>query len=182
MDQPVSLRFIRRMGLSLKVRRRKKFKSIGKVEGWSNEQFKDGHEFQRRLHFREMKRECIQNQPRLWRVRNTKASSMTATPSSQAADQVRKLGLIFIYYKSEASGWSGQEIGTDLHLLQVQGRRLPIRQGNWDWSSPTTSPRWQADQVRKIGLIFTYYSYKSEVAGRRSGLEIQTRPTPSIDC
>ena len=61
-------------------------------------------------------------------------------------DQVRKLRLIFIYYKSEVagrfgleicltdlqlqevSGRSGQEIGTDLHLLQVRGRR-PNRSG-----------------------------------------------------
>ncbi len=35
------------------------------------------------------------------------------------ADRVWKLGLIFIYYKSEVAGRSGQEIGTDLHLLQV---------------------------------------------------------------
>ena len=83
-------------------------------------------------------------------------------------DQVRKLGLIFIHYKSEVpgqsgpeiclpdlqlqevSGRSGLEIGTDLHLLQVRGRR-PIRSGNWDWSSPTTSLRSQADRVWKFG-------------------------------
>ena len=71
-----------------------------------------------------------------------KASSMTTTPSkssetksksttSQRSDWVRKLGLIFT-------------------LLQVQGCR-PIRSGNWDWSSPTTSPRSQADWVWKFG-------------------------------
>ena len=37
----------------------------------------------------------------------------------------------------------------------------------------------QADRVRKLGLIFTYQ--KSEVSGR-SGLEIWTRPTPRRDC
>ena len=37
----------------LKSSKAKKFKSIWKVEGRSKEQFKDGHEFQRRLHFRE---------------------------------------------------------------------------------------------------------------------------------
>ena len=57
--------------------------------------------------------------------------------------------LIFIYYKSKVSGHrSGQEIGRDLHL-PVRGRR-PIRSGKWDWSSPTTSPRSQADRVRKF--------------------------------
>ena len=47
--------------------------------------------------------------------------------------QVRKfVRLIFIYYKSEVAGCrSGLEIGTDLHLLQVQGLR-PIRSGNLD--------------------------------------------------
>ena len=45
------------------------------------------------------------------------------------ADWVRKLGLIFIYYKSEVAGRSGQEIGTDLHLLQVQCLRQ-IKSGN----------------------------------------------------
>ena len=63
-------------------------------------------------------------------------------------DQVRKLGLIFTYYKSEVLGWSGPEICltdlrlqevsgrsgpeiclTDLQLLQVRGCR-PIRSGN----------------------------------------------------
>ena len=64
-----------------RVRRRKKFKSIRKVEGWSNKQFKDGQEFQRRFPFREdwelcrtlfdreMKSECIQSQPRLVKAR-----------------------------------------------------------------------------------------------------------------
>ena len=103
-------------------------------------------------------------------------SSPITNPRSQA-NQVRKLGLIFIYYKSEVSGQSGQKIGTDLHLLQVRGRRL-IRSGNWDWSSPTTSPRSQGDQVWKLGMIFIYY--KSEVAGR-SSQEIGTdlHPTKS---
>ena len=50
----------------------------------------------------------------------------------------------------------GWEIGTDLHLVQVRGHR-PIWSGNWDWSSPTTSPRSQADLVRKfLWLIFNY--------------------------
>ena len=102
-------------------------------------------------------------------------------------NQVQKLGLIFIYYKSEVADRSGQKIGTVLHLLQVQGLRpigsrnlfdwsstirglRPIGFRNWDWCSSTTNPRVQvADQVRKLGLIFTYY--KSEVSGR-SGLEI----------
>ena len=71
--------------------------------------------------------------------------------SSSQADQVRKLELIFINYKSKVAGRSGQEFGTDLHLLQVRGRRPSIRSGNWDWSSPTTSPRSQADRVWKFG-------------------------------
>ena len=56
-----------------------------------------------------------------------------------------------------------------------------IGSGNsFDWSSSTTSLRSQAaDQVRKLGLIFTYC--KSEVSGQ-SGLEIRTRPTPKRDC
>ena len=69
-----------------------------------------------------------------------KASSMTTMPlkssetkskstTSQRSDWVRKLGLIFTYYKSEVAGQSGQEIGTDLHLLQVRGLR-PIGSGN----------------------------------------------------
>ena len=75
-------------------------------------------------------------------------SSSATSPRLQAANQVRKLGLIFIYYKrsqanrvqklrlifiyykSEVAGrWLGQEIGTDLHLLQVRGLRL-IGSGN----------------------------------------------------
>ena len=49
------------------------------------------------------------------------------------ADWVCKFGLIFTYYKSVVTGRrSGPEIGTNLHLLQVQGCRSPIRSGNWD--------------------------------------------------
>ena len=47
------------------------------------------------------------------------------------ADQVRKLGLIFIYYKSKVAGRLGQEIGTELHLLQVWGL-WSIGSGNSD--------------------------------------------------
>ena len=46
-------------------------------------------------------------------------------------DQVWKLGLIFIYYKSKVAGRLGQEIGTDLHLLQVWGL-WSIGSGNSD--------------------------------------------------
>ena len=105
----------------------------------------------------------------------------STTYKRSQADRVQKLRLIFIYYKSKVAGRSGQEIGTDLHLLQVRGLRpfrsgnwtdlhllqvrglRPIGSGNWDWSSPTTSPGSQAIQARKLGLIFIYY--KSEVSG-----------------
>ena len=62
---------------------------------------------------------------------NWEWSSSTSSPRLQV-DRVWKLELIFIYYKSEVAGWSGQEIGTDLHLLQVRDRRPPIRPGNLD--------------------------------------------------
>ena len=44
-------------------------------------------------------------------------------------NQVRKLGLNFPYHKSGVAGCrSGQEIGTDLHLLlQVRGLRPTLR-------------------------------------------------------
>ena len=88
------------------------------------------------------------------------------------ANRAQKLGLIFIYYKSEDAGQSGQEIGIDLHLLQVQGCR-PIGSGNWEWSSPT---------IRPIGSGNSNWSSKSPRSLGQSGPEIWTRPTPKRDC
>ena len=130
----------------VRVWRRKKFKSIRKVEGRSNEQFKDDHafkEFQESITSSKLR-------PRLWRVwRYEKTSSMTTTPLKSSKSKTgsigswnwfdwrfiyyksevdrsgNSLGLIFIYYKSEVAGRSGREIrSTDLHLLQVRGLQV----------------------------------------------------------
>ena len=150
------------------------------LESWRPvEQFKDNHafeEFENESEFNDNHAfEEFGNKNKIYYQSEVWLGSSNTNLGSQAADQVRKLGLNFTYYKSEVAGrWSGPKIGTDLHLLQVWSLRLLIRSGNWERSS-STSPRSQADQVRKLGMIFTYY--KSEVSGW-SGTEIQTRPNP----
>ena len=92
-------------------------------------------------------------------------SSPTTSPRSQVADQVLKLGLIFIYYKSEFSCCrSGPEIGTDLHLLQVRGRR-PIGPGNSDKANSQKRLLGFPSYMKLISIyIHIYYKYTYKIS------------------
>ena len=111
-----------------------------KVEGRSNEQFEDNHVFEE---FKDKSEFNDDHASKSWETK-------TKSTASQRSDQVWKLGLIFIYKSEVAGRRSGNEIGTDLHLLQVRGP-----QADWVW-------KFRQDQLPKKAVrISQLYEAKS---------------------
>ena len=77
-----------------------------------------------------------------------KTSSKMTTPSNMKKIQVPRSGKLKV---GRTVQWRPclreLEYESEFNDDQVRGRRPPIRSGNWDWSSPTTSPRSWADQI-----------------------------------
>ena len=94
------------------------------------EEFEEDNKFKDDLTFKEFENE-FKDDHAFEEFENEFKDDHTFEEFEFQADRVWKLGLIFTYYKSKVSGRSGQEIGTNLHLLQIRGLRL-IGFGNLD--------------------------------------------------
>ena len=104
-----------------------------------------------------------------------KASSMTATPLKSSKTKASSMTTTPL--KSSKHGFEVKNEFKDDHAFEEFEDESKF---NTTTTSNSSNFENEFDRVRKSNrLIFIYY--KSEVSGR-SGPEIQTRPTPRIDC